>query len=523
MPARTLSEARASGRRAGRLALALSLALCLPVSPQARTAADAGAAEQAFAAARGDALALRHFLFRMPKGADLHNHLDGAVYAESYIAWAAADGLCVALESQVIVAPPCSREAGRPALRDVQHDAAVVNELIDAFSTRNYERRPVSGHDQFFSTFARFHRASVGREGYMIAEAAARAARQNILYLELMQSFGMAQARALARQGEGFDAAAPVASLVDDEAVAALAAETIAATDRAEAQWRGVLACAGADSAPGCEVTVRYLAQVIRVFPPEQVLAQTLLAFELIERDPRYVGLNFVAPEDHPITLRDHRLQMEMIGALARHYPSAREGIALHAGELTMGLVPPEHLGRHIREAVEIAGASRIGHGVDIRYAPAPFQLMQTMARAGIAVEINLTSNDVILGVTGEEHPFSSYRRHGVPLTLSTDDEGVSRIDLTHEYQRAVETYGLSYTELKTLSRNALAYSFLPGEPLFADTAAGMLAPACRGSRPGVAEPLPACRALLEASRKARLQWALERRFARFEAGFEGP
>jgi hypothetical protein len=45
-------------------------------------------------------------------------------------------------------------------------------------------------------------------------------------------------------------------------------------------------------------------------------------------------------------------------------------------------------------------------------------------------------------------------------MTLSTDDEGVSRIDLTHEYVRAVETYVLGYTDLQELVRNSLEYGF---------------------------------------------------------------
>jgi hypothetical protein len=40
-------------------------------------------------------------------------------------------------------------------------------------------------------------------------------------------------------------------------------------------------------------------------------------------------------------------------------------------------------------------------------------------------VEINLTSNDQILGVHGAMHPFPAYRAAGVPTVLSTDDEGV--------------------------------------------------------------------------------------------------
>ena len=95
------------------------------------------------------------------------------------------------------------------------------------------------------------------------------------------------------------------------------------------------------------------------------------------------------------------------------------------------------------------------------------------MAKNKIAVEINLTSNEVILGVKDEDHPFTTYMSHGVPLTISTDDEGVSRIDLTNEYYRLVRTYDVDYATLVSISRNSLQYSFLPGAALFEDTHTG--------------------------------------------------
>ena len=147
-------------------------------------------------------------------------------------------------------------------------------------------------------------------------------------------------------------------------------------------------------------------------------------------------------------------------------YPKVR--VSLHAGELAPGLVPPEGLCCHIRLAVEQAKADRIGHGVDVMYENRPYELMKDMAAKRVMVEINLTSNDVILGIKGKHHPFSLYRKFGVPVALSTDDEGISRIDLTHEYVRAVETYDLSYADLKHLVRNSLEYSFLPGASLWA-------------------------------------------------------
>jgi len=76
-------------------------------------------------------------------------------------------------------------------------------------------------------------------------------------------------------------------------------------------------------------------------------------------------------------------------------------------------------------------------------------------------VEINLTSNDLILGVRGKDHPFPVYLTAGVPVVLSTDDAGVSRIDLTNEYFRAARDYGLGYAQLKAIARNSLSYSFL--------------------------------------------------------------
>ena len=81
--------------------------------------------------------------------------------------------------------------------------------------------------------------------------------------------------------------------------------------------------------------------------------------------------------------------------------------------------------------------------------------------RRPVAIEINLTSNDVILGVRGKDHPLPAYLAAGVPVVLSSDDAGISRIDLTNEYLRAARDFGLEYRALKAIARNALIYSFL--------------------------------------------------------------
>ena len=81
-----------------------------------------------------------------------------------------------------------------------------------------------------------------------------------------------------------------------------------------------------------------------------------------------------------------------------------------------------------------------------------PIGLLHEMAERNVLVEIALTSNDLILGVSGDDHPLPIYMKYGVPVALASDDEGVSRSDMTHEYLRAVESYHLSYADVNSFS-----------------------------------------------------------------------
>lgn len=403
----------------------------------------------------------RIFLMQMPKGGDLHNHLDGNTYAESLIRWAAEDGICVKREPPSFAPPPCDETKGTVPASILDSDTTLYNALIDSISMRNFVPSREPGHDHFFNAFPRF--AGIlpeRRQGDMIAEAVSRFARQNTFYIELMIT-----------PGTLFTAGASAASLAWDDDPARMQAKLDAAKlqklvgdsrhflDQAEARKNEVLKCGSSDEDLGCKVTVRYLAQVIRSFPREHVFAQIALASAFAKADARVAGINLVNWEDHPVIAKDYDEQMRTVGFFTNKGKDVN--VTLHAGELALGLVPPEELRNHIRLAIEEAGARRIGHGVDIAYEDNAEALLHDMSARKIPVEIGLTSNDVILGVRGKDHPFPLYRRYGVPVTLATDDEGVSRIDLTHEYQRAAETYNLTYLDLKALARNALEYSFL--------------------------------------------------------------
>lgn len=505
------------------LAGCLLSSCCSRLGGQAAPSSEARAARAFDEARREGPLALHAFLVRMPKGADLHVHLGGAVYAETWIREAAEDGICVNAAQLRFDddhrAPNCP--SGESAASAVTADQHLYDELIDAFSMRTFV--PVtgdSGHDHFFDTFARFG-DDKRHTGDWIDEVAARAAAQNEQYLELMETPGMGGVRALAAKiGWSPD-------LPELRRKLLAAGEFRAGVDSARQQFKDALRqrdvvehCGQSDAAPACHVTVRFLYQVLRGFPPEQVFAQTLLGFETAAADPDVVGINFVMPEDGYISMRDYALQMHMLDYLHSQYPGVH--ISLHAGELAPGMVPPEGLSFHIRSAVEQGHAERIGHGVDVMYEDRPWQLLKEMADRDIMVEINLTSNDVILNIKGNEHPFMLYRRAGVPVALSTDDEGVSRIDLTHEYVRAVDTYPLSYHDCKLMVRTSIEHSFLPGAGLWEHTTPEKLetsVAACR-SQFGAAEPSGACAARVRSSQKAQQEWELERRFRAFEASF---
>jgi adenosine deaminase len=488
------------------------------------------------AALRSGPLAVQSFLAQFPKGADLHFHLQAGVYAETLIGVAGEDKLCIDTaqskfardEQGGMVKEPCpaplvaaSELSGN--LTQAQQD--LYDRMINAFSMRNFvPTTGYSGHDQFFSTFDRFGGLDKRHTGDWIDDVTRRAAAQNQQYLELLEtpSFGHA-ARTAHELGWNPDLAQMRQALLDH----GLRDEV--ATDREDIRTAIELRnhlqhCGTPEALPACRVQVRFVYQVLRAFSPQQVFAQTLLGFETVEQSIEqhsddWVGINFVQPEDYMVSMRDYTLHMKMIEYLHSLYPKVH--ISLHAGELASGMVPPDGMRFHVRQAVEMGHAERIGHGVDVMYEDDAPALLKELAARHVMIEINLTSNDGILGIKGAEHPFQSYRAAHVPVALSTDDQGVSRIDITHEYVRAALEYHLTYQDLKELARTGMEHNFLSGESLWAKPDEFTIATAaCKGQPVGAEKPSTACKAFLGGNEKAAAQWELERRFREFEARF---
>ncbi len=462
------------------------------------------------------------FLHDMPKGGDLHNHLDGAVYAEDFIDFAASDNWCVDRTTSRLIAPPCDsceKYTAKPAIRCAYDDHVLYNQIVDAWSMRNWRPGDESGHDHFFATFDKFLPASNAHVAEDVATVINRAAREHVQYIEFMHTAdGMASAQLSMKLGWNDDFAKMRDQFLSGglKEIAAATSKTLAEDD---AKARRELKCGTPEAEPGCNVSVRYLYQVLRGLPQQAVFAQILLGFELASTDPRFVGLNLVMPEDWYVPIHDFNLHMQMMDYLHGVYPKVH--ITLHAGEIAMGLVKPEDLQFHIRASVEKGHAERIGHGVDVMLEKDPLALMKELAARNVLIEINLTSNDQILGVNGEDHPLPIYMKYGVPVAISTDDEGVARSDMTHECLRAVEGYHLLYTELKRMTRQSVEHSFLPGQSLWAETK-GTFKPviACASDVLGKEKPSVACAKFLDANERAREQWKLEAAFAEFEKKF---
>jgi hypothetical protein len=466
------------------------------------------------------------FLLKMPKGGDLHNHLSGSIYAESYIQWAAENGLCVNNQTMALVVPPakstCDPKADQSPASSALTNSVLYRQMVDAWSMRNWQLSGQSGHDHFFDAFGRFGPATYGQTGRMIAEAASRAARGQVFYLELMLTpDGVMSSQIGQKVGWDGNVESTLARLKSNGIDAAATAGVKALQD-AEAQKNQILKCDTGQADAGCSVTIRYVSQVSRGGSLGAVFAQMVTGFALAN-DPnsKVVALNLVQGEDGLASMQNFPVHMQMLHSLRPLYPRAR--LTLHAGELAPGIVPPEGLRFHIRESVVAARAERIGHGVDIMHEHRPYELLQEMARRKVLVEICLSSNDLILGISGAQHPLAIYLEYGVPVALATDDEGVSRSEMSREFLKAAQDQGLGYLQLKTMARNSLQYSFMAGGGLWSGEMKGRkLVPVtpCIADIAQMRLTSEPCRQYLKSSEKARLQWQLEEEFKTFEREF---
>jgi len=165
------------------------------------------------------------------------------------------------------------------------------------------------------------------------------------------------------------------------------------------------------------------------------------------------------------LTQRDHIVALDLAGdemhfpgeMFVEHFHKARDAgwhSCPHAGEAA----GPES----IWQAINALNAERIGHAVSAIH---DANLMGYLAEKGICVESSLTSNVQTSTVLNyASHPISKFLRHGIRVTINTDDPAISAIDLAHEYNIAAPAAGLTAEEIFQVQRNALDCAFLSPE-----------------------------------------------------------
>lgn len=425
---------------------------------------------------RNNRAALQAFFRNFPKGGDLHHHFDGAVYAETYLDIAIRQNFFVDLNSLNVQQNPAP---GFVSLKDYSVSPAwpVLREkLMQRWSVRNFQPGFLTPEAHFFNAFMGFIPIMMADPKSGMMDIRNRAINEGVLYLESI--FLPLPSFSIPLPPDSFNTQLIAAGQNKDTVKTRQLLDTYfnelmsgSLPTLAEAHNKGVDSLhQGIDTD---EFVLRYQNYIVRVFQPVSVFRDMVFGFYSAEKSPLIVGVNIVAPEDDPVTIRDYWLQMQMYKFCQEKFPSVR--FAVHAGELTTGLVKPEELGWHIREAVEVAGASRIGHGTDVSWDAGRAELFEKMKANKIAVEINLSSNEFLLGVFHDQHPVLAFHQAGVPIVLSTDDPGVLRNSLTDEFVLLAERYPeLSYSDIKQISFNAIEYSHIE-EPDVKEKLRGLL------------------------------------------------
>ena len=416
----------------------LSLVLALALQPAAR------AAERWFEDVKATATPaqLYRFLYAMPKGGDLHNHLTGAVRSEWFwdAAMAAAKrGYIYYTRVRIENCAPYGHKEFGPGkalllFKDIQ---ASTFETLDACGKSEFKRLqdldarerqawldsmrldlPYEGRDEFFEAI--WDRINdLLKNPYLICD----------ILLRNMQAFGQEGVVYLETQQGAEGAVRPDGSAYSVDEVVGI--------------YRQFLA---SPPAKATGVEVRFQNPLLRFTPDAEQRLRELYAITDRYRD-LYVGVNMVGREDND---KGYPLRfLPVLRELRHHYPDIN--LSIHAGEV-------DEPNFHVRDTL-LLGAQRIGHGVNLIADP---DTMLRMRYGPYLVEINLISNLLLEYVSDySQHPFPEYLRTGIPVALSTDDRGMWDSNMSDEFFVAVKEFNLSWEEIVKLGRNSLQFSFL--------------------------------------------------------------
>jgi adenosine deaminase len=445
--------------------------------------------------------ALHQFLEHFPKGADLHCHASGAASTEALMRIASKYPFCINQSYSLSVMQDGRCQEGTPTnifFKDKSHQQAALK----AWSMQGFhENEHEDGKTHFFNTFPKFDKLAKTHWSEIIASVASQAHQENIQYLELMMSMlGGKPSQDSLHIPVDLSTHAISKTLKKPE-IHSFVEKNIAYYQHLKTEVKQFTPTYSQD------VQLAWILEIKRNQPFEQFWLDAMEVFQIASQVPDVAAVNMVQPEYAPYANQDYVQQMEWLKTLKTYYPQVK--VVLHAGEVPKAVAKENEI-PHIKTAVEMVEPKRIGHGATIEDETAYRKTLKEMREKQVAVEVNLTSNDEILDIKGVEHPLHLFLMSKVPVVLSSDDPGVSRNTLSHEYWRAVHEQELSLQQLVQVDRNSLSYSLLPGASIWKDNNHSKPVRDCRDMQSKT------CLKYIANSPKAYQQWMLEKRLASY-------
>ena len=428
----------------------------------------AQSANQYFEKIRDNEALLTAFFSQMPKGGDLHHHYSGSIYAEPLLAHAIAEDFY--LNTQTMSISPEKQTTNDWVLFSTLQKNGELDlykqKAIHKWSVKDYNNVDYPSDKLFFESFMKFEPATKNNFEAGLLELKNRAIKENVSYIETQLSTipcaiktdDLAKYNShLRKMAANKNEKAAMQSL---DSLYAIFIQKEAKKYAADFNINFVAKMHKELKIEDNQFTMRYQNFVLRFMEPVDLFKNLVVAFISADSSPLMAGVNIVSPEDGETSMKDYWLHMVMFKYCHSKFPNVK--YAMHAGELTLGLVRPEELSWHINAAVYIAGANRIGHGVDLAYEEKNYDLLRYMAKNNIPIEINLTSNEFILKVKENRHPILLYKEFGVPIVISTDDAGILRTNMTEQYVLLAKRYKtISYSDIKQFVYNSINYSFI--------------------------------------------------------------
>ena len=417
---------------------------------------------------RNNEAELTAFFSQMPKGGDLHHHFSGSIYAEPMLEDAIAEDFYLNTSTMEVL-------KDKPNTGDWEQFSTIIKrgelyaykqKIMEKWSAKDYNGVSYPSDKLFFESFSKFSPAIPGHFGEGLIELKNRAISENVSYIETQLSTIPSEINTA--DLVDFNAQLRQAAVNKDEKAVKKLLESLYKTfqkrdAKKDAQNFNINFVAKMHNdlkIDDANFTMRYQNCVLRFMEPVDLFKNLVVAFISADSSDLMAGVNIVSPEDGETSMKDYWLHMVMFNYCHSVFPDVK--YTLHAGELTLGLVQPEDLTWHINDAIYVAGANRIGHGVDMAYEKNAYSLLQYMAKQQIPIEINLASNEFILKVKENRHPISLYREFNVPVVISTDDAGILRTNMTEQYVLLAKRYkDVSYDEIKRYVYNSINFSFI--------------------------------------------------------------